>query len=60
MGYRCFGAIIDPYANYQSLEIFPRNWMEMGDPAVEYLLHQSAPLMVPVNPNGTLRVRAVA
>jgi hypothetical protein len=60
MGYRCFGAIVDPYANYQSLEIFPRNWMEMGDPAVEYLLHQSAPLMVPVNPNGTLRVRAVA
>lgn len=60
MGHRCFGAIVDPYANYQSLEIFPRNWLETGDPAVEYLLHQSAPLMVPVNPNGTLRVRAVA
>jgi hypothetical protein len=58
-GYRCYGAIVDPYAQYQSLDIFPRNWMETGDPAVEFLLHQSAPLMVPVNPNATLRVRAV-
>lgn len=54
-GVRCFGAIIDPYARYQALEIFPRNWMEIGDPAVEYMLWQSAPLMVPVNPNGTLK-----
>lgn len=48
MGYECFGAIIDPYAQYQALSIFPRNWMEIGDPAVEYILHQSAPLMVPI------------
>lgn len=54
-GVRCFGAIIDPYARYQALEIFPRNWMEQGDPAVEYMLWQSAPLMVPINPNGTLK-----
>jgi len=60
MGYRCFGAIIDPYANYQSLPIFPRNWMEKGDPAVEHLLHQSAPLFVPVNPNVTLTAEVVA
>ena len=52
-GHRCFGAIVDPFAQYQSLDIFARNWMETGDPAVEYLLHQSAPLMVPVNPNAT-------
>lgn len=54
-GYRCYGAIIDPNAQYRSVDIFGRNWMEQGDPAVEYLLHQSAPLMVPINPNATLR-----
>jgi hypothetical protein len=54
-GYQCFGAIIDPHAQYQSLDIFARNWMEEGDPAAEYLLHQSAPLQVPVNPNATLK-----
>lgn len=59
-GYRCYGAIIDPYARYQALEIFPRNWMEPGDPAVEYFLWQSAPLMVPVNPNATLKATVVA
>lgn len=58
-GYQCFGAIIDPYAQYQALPIFPRNWMEPGDPAVEYLLHQSAPLMVPINPNATLHATVV-
>jgi len=60
MGYRCFGAIIDPYAKYQALEIFPRNWMEQGDPANEYLLHQSAPLYVPINPNATFKATVVA
>lgn len=58
-GYRCFGAIIDPYARYQALDIFGRNWMELGDPAVEYLLWQSAPLMVPINPDATLRATVV-
>lgn len=59
-GFQCFGAIIDPYSKYQALDIFPRNWMEQGDPAVEYLLHQSAPLFVPVNPNATLKATVVA
>lgn len=54
-GFRCFGAIIDPFAEYQSLDVFARNWMETGDPAQENILHQSAPLMVPTNPNATLR-----
>lgn len=54
-GFQCFGAIIDPFAQYQSIDIFPRNWMEEGDPAAEYILHQSAPLMVPVNPNATFK-----
>jgi len=59
-GHRCFGAIVDPYANWQALDIFPRNWYEPGDPAVEYLLHQSAPLFVPVNPNATFRATVTA
>lgn len=59
-GYDCFGAIIDPHSNYQALPIFPRSWLETGDPAVEYMLHQSAPLTVPLNPNATLRATVVA
>lgn len=59
-GYQCFGAIIDPYAQYQALPIFPRNYMTQDDPAVEWLLHQSAPLMVPINPNATLRATVCA
>lgn len=58
-GYRCFGAIIDPNAQYQALDIFARNWMETGDPAVEYMLWQSAPLMVPINPDATLLATVV-
>jgi hypothetical protein len=58
-GFRCFGAIIDPFAEYQALPIFPRNWLETGDPAVENILHQSAPLMVPVNPNATFKATVV-
>lgn len=58
-GYRCFGAIIDPYAKYQALDIFARGWMETGDPAVEYMLWQSAPLMVPINPDSTLLATVV-
>lgn len=54
MGYRCFGAIQDPHAEYQSFEKFPRNFVQ-DDPAGEYLMTQSAPLMVPVNPNVTLK-----
>lgn len=59
-GFQCFGAILDPYSNYQPLDIFARNWLEEGDPAAEYLLHQSSPLMVPTNPNATLKATVVA
>lgn len=58
-GQRCFGAIIDPYAQYQSLDIFSRNYMDQGDPAAEWMLDQSAPLMVPINPNATLKATVV-
>ena len=59
-GYRCFGAIIDPHSGYLPLEIFPRNWRDEGDPSPEYIMHQSAPLMVPLHPNATLKATVVS
>jgi hypothetical protein len=58
-GYRCFGAILDPHADYQALSIYARNWINNDDPAIEFVMSQSAPLMVPLNPNATLRARVV-
>jgi hypothetical protein len=55
-GVRCFGAIHDPRAGYQALEVFMKNYVN-EDPAAEYLLSQSAPLMVPGEPNATFRIR---
>lgn len=52
-GYRCFGTIVDPNHEYAALPISGRNWQETGDPAVEYMLHQSSPVHVPVNANAT-------
>lgn len=49
-GYRCFGAIHDKKAGFRSLEMFPKMWEE-EDPSVDYVMTQSAPLMVPRDPN---------
>lgn len=57
-GVRCFGAIIDARAGYQSLDIFPKTWMN-EDPSVEFVMSQSAPLMVPRRPNATFRAKVV-
>jgi hypothetical protein len=51
-GFACYGAILDPYAQFQPLAMFPRMYME-NDPAATMVLTQSAPLFVPVNPNNT-------
>ena len=59
-GYQCFGAIQDVYARFEAIPIFPRNYINNGDPAIEHILTQTAPLMVPVNPNATSRFRVVA
>lgn len=58
MGVRCFGAILDHKASYQALPIFPKMW-DAEDPPVTFIMSQSAPLMVPVNPDATLRARVV-
>jgi len=50
-GVRCFGAIQDA-ASMQAVEMFPKMWLQQ-DPSVVYTMTQSAPLMVPTNPNAT-------
>jgi hypothetical protein len=58
-GVQCFGAILDKGANFQALPIFPKMW-DQEDPSATFLMTQSAPLPVPVNPNNTFRARVVA
>lgn len=58
-GVRCFGAIQDKGANLQPLPVFVKQWDEQ-DPSVTFIMSQSAPLMVPVNPNNTLKATVVA
>lgn len=55
-GVRAFGAILDPEAGYQALEMFPKNWIN-PDPAAEYVMTQSGPLMVPKRPDATLKIK---
>ncbi|MCB1865167.1 MAG: major capsid protein [Chromatiales bacterium] len=55
-GVRCFGAIQDAQAGYLPLETFTKNWFS-DDPSVEWLMSQSAPLMVPAEPNASFRIR---
>lgn len=52
-GVRAFGAIKDEEAGFQAVPYFSKSWIEK-DPAVRYLMLQSAPLMVPHRPNATL------
>lgn len=58
-GVRAFGAILDKGAMFRPLPIFPKMWDE-NDPPVTFIMNQSAPLMVPVNPNASLRARVLA
>lgn len=55
-GVRCFAAIQDIGADLQPLKMFPKMWPQQ-DPSATFIMTQSAPLMVPVNPNATLRAR---
>lgn len=53
-GVRCFGAILDEGAGFQALPAFPKMWTQQ-DPSATFVMTQSAPLPVPVNPNNTLK-----
>jgi hypothetical protein len=54
-GIRCFGAIQD-FDALRAMEVFLKTYRE-EDPSVEYLLGQSAPLMVPKQPNATFYMK---
>lgn len=54
MGVRAFGAIVDKNASFQPRPVFPKMW-DQEDPSATFIMTQSAPLMVPVNPNNTLK-----
>lgn len=58
-GVRCFAAIQDVASNFQPLAMFPKMWSE-NDPSATFVMTQSAPLMVPVNPNASFRATVVA
>lgn len=53
-GIRCYGAIMDAEAGYQPLPVFPKNWANQN-PSVEYVMSQSAPLMVPRRTNASFK-----
>lgn len=54
-GIRCFGAIKDLDAGMAAMEMFPKMWRE-NDPSREYLMTQSAPLMLPKQPDSTFSI----
>lgn len=51
-GTRCYGVIQDEKANYRAQRFFAKSWLE-EDPALRWLLMQSAPLVVPYRPNAS-------
>lgn len=54
-GTRAFGAIRDEAAGFQAVPYFAKSWVS-EDPAVRYLLMQSAPLTVPYRVNASMGV----
>jgi Phage major capsid protein E len=57
-GVRCFGAILDPKAGYRPASIWPKNFYS-EDPPAEFVMSQSAPLMVPKRPAAAMRVKVI-
>jgi len=52
-GVRAYGAIRDEAAGYQAMPYYVKSWVDQ-DPAVRYLMLQSAPLTVPYRVNASL------
>lgn len=57
-GVRAFGAILDARAGYQATPMFPKMW-EQEDPSAEFVMLQSAPLMIPTRPNAVLTAKVL-
>lgn len=58
-GVKAYGAILDTKYDLQVTDVFTKMWDE-EDPSARFIMSQSAPLLIPVNPNCTLRARVVA
>lgn len=58
-GIQCFGAIKDFDANFAALDMYVKMWLNQ-DPSVEYIMSQSAPLMVPKEPNSTFSIKVTS
>ncbi|MHB1170010.1 MAG: major capsid protein [Longimicrobiales bacterium] len=58
-GTRAYGAIQDPRAGFQAIRNFPKVWIE-EDPPSEWVMSQSAPLMVPFRPNASVGMTVFA
>ena len=54
-GTRCYGAIKDAEAGFQAVPYFAKSWDD-EDPAVRYMMLQSAPLIVPYRVNASMCV----
>lgn len=54
-GVMAFGAIKDADAGYQATRMFHKEFRS-DEPSADYLLTQSAPLPIVLNPNTTFRV----
>lgn len=52
-GYRAYGAIRDEKAGLQAMEYYSKSWIT-DDPAVRYLMLQSAPIVCPMYPDAML------
>lgn len=51
-GVRAYGTILDEESGYKATRYFNKSWLEK-DPAVRWLLLQSAPLVFPYRPNAS-------
>jgi len=56
-GVKAFGAILD-VNSLQPADIYPKMW-DQEDPSARFIMSQSAPLMIPVNPNATVKATPV-
>lgn len=58
-GFRAFGAIQDKAAGLRPLAMFPKMWDE-DDPSATQVMTQSAPVLIPTNPNGTFKATVLS
>ena len=58
MGTQAFGLIMDPKFAYEPMPYAPKTWIS-DDPAQQYLMMQSAPLVIPSRVNASLAAKVM-